>query len=141
MKSFVFSLTLLFAVFACTQHSKPEIKEVSTTAQMNGKVIDGELSETSFSISGMMCKMGCAKTIETNLSKMEGVQQASVDFETSLATVLYNSSIVQTDDLVKTVTETGDSYSVLNITSSSKEKPACCTKKGCSKANCPKKKT
>ena len=141
MKSFVFSLTLLFAVFACTQHSKPEIKEVSTTAQMNGKVIDGELSETSFSISGMMCKMGCAKTIETNLSKMEGVQEASVDFETSLATVLYNSSIVQTNDLVKTVTDTGDSYSVLNITSSSKEKPACCTKKGCSKANCPKKKT
>lgn len=141
MKSFVFSLTLLFAVFACTQHSKPEIKEVSTTAQMNGKVIDGELSETSFSISGMMCKMGCAKTIETNLSKMEGVQEASVDFETSLATVLYNSSIVQTDDLVKTVTDTGDSYSVLNITSSSKEKAACCTKKGCSKANCAKKKT
>ena len=108
---------------------------------MNGKVIDGELSETSFSISGMMCKMGCAKTIETNLSKMEGVQEASVDFETSLATVLYNSSIVQTDDLVKTVTDTGDSYSVLNITSSSKEKAACCTKKGCSKANCAKKKT
>ena len=141
MKSFVFSLALLFAVFACTQHSKPEIKEVSTTAQMNGKVIDGELSETSFSISGMMCKMGCAKTIETNLSKMEGVQEASVDFETSLATVLYNSSIVQTNDLVKTVTDTGDSYSVLNITSSSKEKAACCTKKGCSKANCAKKKT
>ena len=141
MKSFVFSLTLLFAVFACTQHSKPEIKEVITNAQMNAKVVDGVLSETSFSISGMMCKMGCAKTIETNLSKMEGVQEASVDFETSLATVLYNSSIVQTNDLVKTVTDTGDSYSVLNITSSSKEKPACCTKKGCSKANCPKKKT
>ena len=141
MKSFVFSLTLLFAVFACTQHSKPEIKEVSTTAQMNGKVIDGELSETSFSISGMMCEKGCAKIIETNLSKMEGVQEASVDFETSLATVLYNSSIVQTNDLFKTVTDTGDSYSVLNITSSSKEKAACCTKKRCSKANCAKKKT
>ena len=120
MKSFVCSLTLLFAVFACTQHSKPEIKEVSTTAQMNGKVIAGELSETSFSISGMMCKMGCAKTIETNLFKMEGVKEASVDFETSLATVIYNSSIVQTDDLVKTVTDTGDSYYVLNMASSSK---------------------
>lgn len=141
MKSFVFSLTLLFAVFACTQHSKPEIKEVSTTVQMNGKLIDGELSETSFSISGMMCKMGCAKTIETNLSKMEGVKEASVNFETSLATILYNSSIVQTDDLVKTVTDTGDSYSVLNIASSSKEKAACCSKKGCSKANCAKIKT
>tara|TARA_B100000925_G_C22000752_1_gene471161 strand:+ start:511 stop:936 length:426 start_codon:yes stop_codon:yes gene_type:complete len=141
MKSFVFSLILLFAVFACTQHSKPEIKEVSTIAQMNGKVIDGELSETSFSISGMMCKMGCAKTIETNLSKMEGVQEASVDFETSLATVIYNPSIVQTDDLVKTVKDTGDSYFVLDMASSSKEKAACCAKKGCTKATCNKKKS
>ena len=141
MKSFVFSLTLLFAVFACTQHSKPEIKEVSTTAQMNGKVIDGELSETSFTISGMMCKMGCAKTIETNLFKMEGVKEASVDFETSLATVIYNSSIVQTDDLVKTVTDTGDSYSVLNMASSSKKKAVCCAKKGCNKVSCVKKKS
>ena len=140
MKSFVFSLTLLFAVFACTQHSKPEIKEVSTTAQMNGKVIDGELSETSFSISGMMCKMGCAKTIETNLSKMEGVQEASVDFETSLATVLYNSSILQTDDLIQTVTNTGDSYVVSNMASSSNEKQACCAKKSCTKTNCSKNK-
>ena len=107
MKSFVFSLTLLFAVFA--HNIQNPIKEVITNAQMNAKVVDGVLSETSFSISGMMCKMGCAKTIESNLNKMEGVQEASVDFETSLATVLYNSSIVQTDDLVKTVTETGDS--------------------------------
>ena len=141
MKSFVFSLTLLFAVFACTQHSKPEIKEVITNAQMNAKVVDGVLSETSFSISGMMCKMGCAKTIETNLSKMEGVQEAYVDFETSLATVIYNSSIVQTDDLVKTVTDTGDSYSVLNMASSSKKNAVCCAKKGCNKVSCAKKKS
>ena len=141
MKSFVFSLTCLFVLSGCTQQPKPELKEVSTTVQMNEKVIDGELSEVSFSISGMMCKMGCAKTIETNLSKMEGVQQASVDFETSLATVLYNSSILQTDDLVQTVTKTGDSYTVSNMALSSNAKPACCAKKDCTKANCAKKKS
>jgi Cu+-exporting ATPase len=141
MKSFVFSLTCLFVLFGCTQQPKPELKEVSTTVQMNEKEIDGELSEVSFSISGMMCKMGCAKAIETNLSKMEGVQQASVDFETSLATVLYNSSILQTDDLVQTVTKTGDSYTVSNMALSSNAKPACCAKKDCTKANCAKKKS
>ena len=123
MKSFLFPLTCLFVLLACTQQPKPEIKEVSTTAQMNGKVIEDELSEASFSISGMMCKMGCAKAIETNLSKMDGVQQASVDFKTSLATVLYDSSVVQTDDLVQTVTDTGDSYVVSKTASSSNAKP------------------
>ena len=108
---------------------------------MNAKVVDGVLSETSFSISGMMCKMGCAKTIETNLSKMEGVQEASVDFETSFATVLYNSSVLQTDDLVQTVTDTGDSYMVSQMASSPNAKRACCAKDGCKKANCAKKKS
>ena len=123
MKSFLFPLTCLFVLLACTQQPKPEIKEVSTTAQMNGKVIEDELSEASFSISGMMCKMGCAKAIETNLSKMEGVHKASVDFESSLATVLYNSSILKIDDLVQTVTDTGDSYVVSKTASSSNAKP------------------
>ena len=109
MKSFIFSLTCLFVLFGCTQQPKPEIKEVSTTVKINEKVIYSELSEASFSISGMMCKIGCAKAIETNLGKIDGVQRASVDFETSLATVLYNSSILQTDDLIQTVTNTGDS--------------------------------
>jgi copper chaperone CopZ len=140
MKSFVFSLTCLFFFFACTQQPNPKIKEVSTTAEMNEKVIESELSEASFSITGMMCKMGCAKAIETNLSKIDGVQRASVDFETSLATVLYNSSILQTDDLIQTVTDTGDSYVVSNMESSSNAKPACCAKKGCTKAKCSKNK-
>ena len=140
MKSFIFSLTCLFLLFTCTQQPKPKINEVSTTAEIDEKVINGELSEASFSISGMMCKMGCAKTIETNLNMMEGVQQASVDFETSLATVLYNSSIVQTDDLIKTVKDTGDSYVISQITSSSNEKQTCCAKKSCIKAKCSKNK-
>ena len=140
MKSFIFSLTCLFVLFACTQQPKPEIKEVSTTVKINEKVIYSELSEASFSISGMMCKIGCAKAIETNLSKIDGVQRASVDFETSLATVLYNSSILQTDDLIQTVTNTGDSYVVSNMASSSNEKQACCAKKSFTKTNCSKNK-
>ena len=140
MKSFIFSLTCLFVLFACTQQPKPEIKEVSTTVKINEKVIYSELSEASFSISGMMCKIGCAKAIETNLSKIDGVQRASVDFETSLATVLYNSSILQTDDLIQTVTNTGDSYVVSNMASSSNEKQACCAKKSCTKDQCSKNK-
>jgi len=31
----------------------------------------------------MTCAIGCAKTIETKLAKMDGVQKATVDFEKS----------------------------------------------------------
>ena len=141
MKPFILSLTCLFVLFACTQQPKPAVKEVNTHVEITKDSIANNLSEASFSISGMTCKMGCAKTIEKNLSKMEGVQQASVDFETSLATVLYNSSIVQTDDFVQTVTNTGDTYKVSEMKNSSAKKLSCCAKEGCTKAQCSKKKS
>ena len=141
MKSLLFSLTSLLFLIGCTQQPKPEIKVVAATTNIAENVVDANLSEASFSIAGMMCKMGCAKTIENNLSKMEGVQMASVDFETSIATVLYNSSLLKTDDLARTVSNTGQAYPVSNMSSASNKKSGCCAKGTCKKETCAKKKT
>lgn len=141
MKSLLFSLTSLLFLIGCTQQPKPEIKVVAATTNIAENVVYANLSEASFSIAGMMCKMGCAKTIENNLSKMEGVQKASVDFETSIATVLYNPSILKTDDLALTVINTGDAYTVSNMSSASNKKSGCCAKGTCKKETCAKKKT
>ena len=122
MKSLLFLLISLFFVIGCNQQPKPEDKVVTTTTNISENVIDNNLFEASFSISGMMCKMGCAKAIENNLNKMEGVQNASVDFETSIATVFYNSSLLKTEDLALTVLNTGDSYTVSNMSSASNKK-------------------
>ena len=140
MKSLLFSLTILLFLIGCTQQPKPEIKVVAATTDFAENVVDINLSEASFSIAGMMCKMGCAKAIENNLSKMEGVQMASVDFETSIATVLYNSSLLKTDDLALTVINTGDAYTVSNMSSASNKKSGCCAKGTCKKETCAKKK-
>ena len=141
MKSLLFSLTSLLFLIGCTQQPKPEIKVVAATTNIAENVVDNDLSEASFSIAGMMCKMGCAKAIENNLSKMEGVQMASVDFETSIASVLYNSSLLKTDDLALTVINTGDAYTVSNMSSASNKKSGCCAKGTCKKETCAKKKT
>ncbi len=141
MKSLLFSLTSLLFLIGCTQQPKPEIKVVAATANITENVVDTNLSEASFSISGMMCKMGCAKAIENNLSKMEGVQKASVDFETSIATVLYNSSLLKAEDLALTVLNTGDAYTVSNMSSASNKKSGCCAKGTCKKETCAKNKT
>ena len=122
MKSLLFLLISLLFVIGCNQQPKPEVKVVTTTTNISENVIDNNLFEASFSISGMMCKMGCAKAIENNLNKMEGVQNASVDFETSIATVFYNSSLLKTEDLALTVLNTGDSYTVSNMSSASNKK-------------------
>ena len=141
MKSLLLSLISLLFIIGCNQKPKPEVKVVAATTNIAKNVIDNNLFETSFSISGMMCKMGCAKAIENNLSKMEGVQKATVDFETSIATVLYNSSLLKTEDLALTVINTGDAYTVSNMSLHLIKKSGCCAKGTCKKETCAKKKT
>jgi Cu+-exporting ATPase len=60
----------------------------------------------------MTCAIGCAKTIEKKLAKMDGVKSAKVDFEKKLAQVEYDESIINTVSLENTVTKASDSYSV-----------------------------
>ena len=141
MKSLLFSLISLLFIIGCNQQPKPEFKVVAASTNIADNVINNNLFEASFSISGMMCKMGCAKAIEKNLSKMEGVQKASVDFETSIATVLYNSSLLKAEDLALTVLNTGDAYTVSNMSSASNKKSGCCAKGTCKKETCAKNKT
>lgn len=141
MKSLLFSLISLLFIIGCNQQPKPEFKVVAASTNIADNVINNNLFEASFSISGMMCKMGCAKAIENNLSKMEGVQKASVDFETSIATVLYNSSLLKAEDLALTVLNTGDAYKVSNMSSASNKKSGCCAKGTCKKETCAKNKT
>ena len=141
MKSLLFFLISLLFIIGCNQQPKPEFKVVAASTNIADNVINNNLFEASFSISGMMCKMGCAKAIENNLSKMEGVQKASVDFETSIATVLYNSSLLKAEDLALTVLNTGDAYKVSNMSSASNKKSGCCAKGTCKKETCAKNKT
>ena len=63
-------------------------------------VIAAENVQTaSFEIEGMTCAIGCAKTIEEELSGLEGVQKA---------TVVFDKSIQNQDNLTKVVEATAD---------------------------------
>lgn len=61
-----------------------------------------------FKIDGMTCAIGCAKTIETKLSKMDGVQKATVDFDKKQATVEFDGAVLTPEKLTKAVESTGD---------------------------------
>ncbi|MCD9573440.1 heavy-metal-associated domain-containing protein [Flavobacterium soyae] len=73
----------------------------------------------SFNIEGMTCAVGCAKTIETELSNLEGVEKATVDFDKKLATVTFDKTVQNSESLTKVVQETGDgkTYKVSNFKS------------------------
>ncbi len=93
-------------------------KEAATTETITHKtaetpkkevVIAAENVQTaSFEIEGMTCAIGCAKTIEEELSGLEGVQKATVDFDSKKATVVFDKSIQNQDKLTKVVEATAD---------------------------------
>lgn len=67
-------------------------------------------------IDGMTCEMGCAKTIESKLGKMEGVVEAKVDFENTLASIEYDHSKVKAEDFIAIINSIHDGqYAVTKV--------------------------
>jgi copper chaperone CopZ len=54
----------------------------------------------SLAISGMTCEIGCAKTIQSKLSKKEGVLGAKVIFTDSIANIEYDTNKTSKEDLI-----------------------------------------
>ncbi|TDX13999.1 heavy-metal-associated domain-containing protein [Flavobacterium sp. S87F.05.LMB.W.Kidney.N] len=77
------------------------------------------LQTASFTIEGMTCAVGCAKTIEEELANLDGVDKASVDFDKKTATVSFDKTIQNPESLTKVVQDTGDgkTYKVSNFKS------------------------
>ena len=63
----------------------------------------------------MTCEMGCAKTIEKKLVKMDGMKSATVDFKNELALVEFDVAKINPLSITKTVNDISNIYSVENM--------------------------
>lgn len=163
MKKLFFLFTLAAFMTSCKNDVQPEIKTVEVgpeTAVAQKIDPNAKYAKVEFSIDGMTCAMGCAKTIEKKMAKMDGVKYAKVDFEKELAMVEYDEAKVTPKTLEEAVAKVGDTYKVRdmkNVDGFSDEKMPCpedCAKdcckdkteaekmacaEGCTKACCAKK--
>lgn len=75
------------------------------------------LQKATFTIEGMTCAIGCAKTIEKELAETNGVQSATVDFDKKEATVSFDSALQNPESITKIVEATadGETYKVSNM--------------------------
>lgn len=132
------SLTLFFV--SCKNETAPEVVTVEAE---NTETIKAELdpnanyAKAEFTIEGMTCAMGCAKTIEKKMAKMEGVKSAKVDFDTRLAMVEYDDAKVTPTSLEDAVKKAGDVYSVKDMKTvasfDTETTPEAANKKACDK--------
>ena len=83
IQKILFALAIVTLAFTGCKTESQEENQTETT--MGTK-------EVAINISGMTCEIGCAKTIESKLSKHEGVLEAKVIFNDSIATVKYDAA-------------------------------------------------
>jgi mercuric ion binding protein len=118
----IIALSSLF--FASCKDNKAEAKtetaSTETTApKVKKEIAAANLQTASFTIEGMTCAIGCAKTIQEELTDLDGVQTAKVDFDKKLATVTFDKTVQTPESLTKVVQATGDgkTYKVSNMKS------------------------
>lgn len=105
----ILGFAFAFAAFTGCKDTASSAAAVTTNATEKKEIAAATHPETAvFKIDGMTCAMGCAKTIEEKLAKMDGVQKAAVDFETKTATVNFDLDKLEKSDLTKAVESCAD---------------------------------
>jgi Cu+-exporting ATPase len=117
---YIFSTAVIaIALVSCKNNTEPEVKTVAI--EVSEKTVAPTLdpnatyAKVEFSIDGMTCAMGCAKTIEKKMAKMEGVKMAKVDFEKELAMVEFDEAKVTPNSLKEAVALVSDTYTVKDM--------------------------
>lgn len=106
------TLTLAsFLIVSCKETPQETVvasTKTTTVQKVKKEIVAANLQTASFTIEGMTCEMGCAKTIEQELSELDGVQKATVDFEKKLGTVTFDKTMQTPEKLSKVVEATAD---------------------------------
>jgi len=135
IKNIILLFALVVFAFSCKNESQPEVKTVDTEVKVAELDPNANYAKAEFKIEGMTCAVGCAKTIEKKMAKMEGVKSAKVDFDRQLAMVEYDDAKVTPVSLEETVTKVADIYKVKDMkTVNAFSKKACA--KECKKDCC-----
>lgn len=109
------ALLICFIAVGCKTETKKEVKK----------------ENVSLAISGMTCEIGCAKTIQSKLSKKEGVLAAKVIFTDSIANIAFDANSVSKKELIAFVDGIagGDLYKASETTTKKHECSEACKEK------------
>jgi mercuric ion binding protein len=122
-KKSIVTLALTSILFVGCKEKSTEIvsKETAETEapKVKKEIAAANLQTASFSVEGMTCAIGCAKTIQEDLTGLDGVQKATVDFDTKLATVTFDKTVQTPEKLTQVVEAAADgkTYKVSNMKS------------------------
>jgi len=113
---------LMLSFFGCKPTSK------KTTVDQN---LPAKIETTSLAITGMTCEIGCAKTIESKIAKLDGVTTSTVDFKNKKGTFSYDSNIITEKEITNKINNLLDGKTYLASKIECKKKCESIEKKCC----------
>jgi Cu+-exporting ATPase len=116
--NFFKTVFLFFIIFNITVSCHKNTKEVSTNSSKETLKSDTNIAanykKMEFHIKGMTCEIGCARLIQSKLSKTDGVKTVKISFTDSLGMIEYDTNKLSVKNIRAVVDNIsdGDLYKV-----------------------------
>ena len=100
-------LLVSLSLFSCkdekaAEKSNTEVKAVTEVQKPQ------ELKKVAIAIQGMTCEIGCAKSIESKLSKTFGITDSKVLFEQNLGEFVYDANQITEEEIAQKIAGIGN---------------------------------
>ena len=102
---YIIIIALSFLTFSCNDNNKQQKKNLTVKKELSKTAV---LIKNEFNIKGMTCEIGCAKLIQSKLSKLNGVKNVKVSFKDSIGKIEYDKNTLSFLDIEKTVNGISD---------------------------------
>lgn len=112
MKKILILLSCILSLTSCKQKSA-EVKVIETIVPEKVELNQENLVKNELKITGMTCAIGCAAAIQKKLNSTPGIESAVVDFESSIAQIVFDPNFIQEKALDTIVKSVGDAYTVI----------------------------
>ncbi len=115
MKKLFTLLLLTFFILACGD-KKPSTNKEKTSIKTERVAVN--LKSVAIDIEGMTCEIGCARTIQSKLSKVDGVTYSKVNFDSKKGIFTYDANKLNKNDIAKKIDKIagGDLYKATKMT-------------------------
>jgi len=104
MKKVISILAIVFFLFSCND-GKKEVSDKNYGIEKQEVAANYKTIEVE--IEGMTCEIGCAKTIESKLSKTQGVTYSKVNFEGKVGYFTFDENKINQEDIAKKIAGIG----------------------------------
>ncbi len=104
MKKIILLFAFSLLVFSCKETKKETVNKNNEVQEQEDVAL---FKSVEIEIEGMTCEIGCAKTIQSKVFKMDGVTYSNVSFKTKTGQFTYNENKISKEDIVKKITGIG----------------------------------